>query len=130
MARSFVLTLVPIAVAYHIAHYLSFLALGLQAFIPLTSDPLGRGWDLFGGAAYVVDAGLIGPRLQWYVAATAVVIGHILAVYLAHVTALRLFRDRRKALFSQIPLLLLMVGYTMLSLWILSQPIVETRAGG
>ena len=130
LSRRFALSLVPIAVAYHIAHYFSFLALGLQQAIALISDPLGRGWDLFGGAAYQVDLGLVGPRMQWYVAVTAVVIGHILAVYLAHVTALGVFRDRRAALRSQIPMLALMVGYTMLSLWILSQPIVETSARG
>jgi hypothetical protein len=45
------------------------------------------------------------------------------------VTALRIFHTRRGALLSQIPMLLLMVGYTMCSLWILSQPIVETGAG-
>jgi hypothetical protein len=50
-------------------------------------------------------------------------------VYLSHVTALRVFGSRRAALVSQIPMILLMVGYTMLSLWILSQPIVETGAG-
>ena len=40
--------------------------------------------------------------------------------------ALRLYRSGRAAIRSQIPLLFLMVGYTMISLWILSQPIVET----
>jgi len=47
-------------------------------------------------------------------------------VFLAHVMALRTFKDTRAALLSQIPMLLLMVGYTMLSLWILAQPVVET----
>jgi hypothetical protein len=50
----------------------------------------------------------------------------VCAIYLAHITALRLFSDRRAALRSQIPMVALMVIYTMLSLWILSQPIVET----
>jgi hypothetical protein len=58
------------------------------------------------------------------------VIGHIIAVYLAHATALLTFSERRAALRSQISIVVLMVGYTMLSLWILSQPIVETGAGG
>ena len=56
----------------------------------------------------------------------AVVLGHVCAIYLSHVTALRLFTDRRAALRSQVPMVALMVAYTMLSLWILSQPIVET----
>ena len=57
----------------------------------------------------------------WYVAVTAVVLRHVLAVYIAHVIAIRVFRDRAWALRSQIPMLILMVAYTiMASLWILS----------
>ena len=107
----------------------SYLLIGGQYAIPLVSNPFGWGWDLFGTASYRVDIGLIGPRLQWQVAVIAVVLGHVIAVYVAHVTALRIFHTRRRALLSQIPMLLLMVGYTMCSLWILSQPIVETGAG-
>jgi hypothetical protein len=129
LARRFVLSLVPISLAYHIAHYFSYLFIGGQYAIPLVSDPLGRGWDLFGTASYQVDIGLIGPRLQWYVAVLAVVLGHVVAVFLAHVTTLRIFGAGRAGLISQIPMLLLMVGYTMCSLWILSQPIIETGAG-
>jgi hypothetical protein len=128
LARRFVLSLVPISLAYHVAHYFSYLFVGGQYAIPLVSDPFWQGWDLFGTASYHVDIGLVGPRLQWYVAVIAVVLGHIIAVYLAHVVAMRTFRSRRAALVSQIPMLLLMVGYTMCSLWILSQPIVETGA--
>jgi hypothetical protein len=124
--RSFVLTLVPIAIAYHVAHYFSLFFLGGQYVIPLLSDPLGRGWNLLGTAHYQVDIGLVTPRLQWTVAVVAVVLGHVCAIYLSHVTALRLFADRRAALRTQIPMVALMVIYTMLSLWILSQPIVET----
>ena len=39
--------------------------------------------------------------------------------------ALRAFGDHAAALRSQYPMLVLMVGYTMISLWILAQPIVE-----
>jgi len=127
--RRFVFTLVPIALAYHLAHYFSLLFIGGQYAIPLLSDPLGRGWNLFGTAGYQVDIGFVTPRLQWTVAVVAVVLGHVVAVYLSHVTAMRAFRRRSAALKSQIPMVLLMVGYTMISLWILSQPIVETGAG-
>ena len=129
LARRFVLTLVPISLAYHVAHYFSLFFIGGQYVIPLLSDPLGRGWNLFGTAGYQVDIGVVTPRLQWTVAVVAVVLGHVIAVYLSHVTALRMFRDARAALVSQIPMVLLMIGYTMISLWILSQPIVETGAG-
>jgi hypothetical protein len=56
----------------------------------------------------------------------AIVAGHIIAVYLAHLVAVRTLRQRTIALRSQYPMLVLMVGYTMLSLWILAQPIVES----
>lgn len=126
LARRFVFTLVPISLAYHIAHYFSYLLVGGQYAIPLLSDPFGLGWNLFATASYQVNIGVVDPRLQWYVAVISIVLGHVIAVYLAHVTALRIFAQARSALVTQIPILLLMVGYTMCSLWILSQPIVET----
>lgn len=57
------------------------------------------------------------------------VIGHIAAVYLAHAMALRVFKEKRAAIRSQYPMLLLMMGYTMMSLWIIAQPIVSSRPG-
>ncbi len=65
------------------------------------------------------------PRRSGTTAVTAIVLGHVLAVWIAHVQAMGLYRSARPALRSQIPMLVLMVLYTMLSLWILSQPIVE-----
>ncbi len=118
------LSLVPIAIAYHLSHYLSYLLIAGQNIIPLVSDPFGMGWDLFGTAAYTVDIGIVNARMIWYVSVTAIVVGHVLAVCIAHVMAVRVFRARAQVICSQIPMLILMVGYTMVSLWILSQPIV------
>ncbi len=126
VAGAFVLTLIPIAFAYHLAHYFSFLLLAGQLIIPLLSDPFGFGWNLFGTANHTIDIGIVSMKTIWWVAVAAIVLGHLYAVYLAHVMALRCFSDERAAVRSQIPLMLLMVGYTMVSLWILSQPIVET----
>ena len=123
-ACAFVLTLVPIAVAYHLSHYFSLLLTAGQFIIPLASDPFGFGWNLFGTAHYKVDLGIVSPYVFWYGAVTLIVCGHVIAVHLAHVVALREFRGRQGALVSQIPMLALMVAYTMLSLWILAQPIV------
>jgi hypothetical protein len=124
-AGAFVLTLVPIAIAYHLAHYLSFLLLAGQLLIPLLSDPFGWGWNLLGLPAFAMDPGLAGPALIWGAAALAIVTGHMMAVYLAHVMALRLYRDKGAALRSQVPMLVLMVFYTMTSLWIMAQPLVK-----
>ena len=125
VAGYFVLSLVPIAIAYHLSHYLSYLLITGQQIIPLASDPFGRGWDLLGTAGYKLDIGILNAKIVWYVAVIAIVIGHVIAVYLSHITALWVFEDRHAALRSQIPMLVLMIGYTMISLWILSQPIVN-----
>ena len=126
LARLFVLSLIPIALAYHLAHYLSFLLIVGQYMIPLASDPFGFGWDLLGTRLYFVNIGIVDARFVWITSVIAIVTGHIVAVWLAHVVALRKFREGHAALRSQIPMLFLMVAYTMLSLWILAQPVVET----
>jgi hypothetical protein len=125
LAQAFTFSLVPIAIAYHMAHYFSFLLIHGQRLVPLLSDPFGTGWDLFGTAAYRINIGIVGARFAWYAAVIAIILGHIIAVSLAHLIAMRLLRDRTMALRSQYPMLVLMVGYTIISLWILAQPIVE-----
>jgi hypothetical protein len=125
LARAFIFTLVPIAIAYHIAHYLSFLLVQGQRLLPLASDPFGFGWNLLGTAEYGINLGIVGAQFGWYTTVLAIVVGHIIAVYLAHLVAVRALGQRTIALRSQYPMLGLMVGYTMLSLWILAQPIVE-----
>ena len=94
-ARSLALTLVPIAIAYSLAHYLIYLLIQGQYIVPLLSDPFGYGWDLFGTAGYRVDIGIVGARFAWYAAVTAIVVGHIAAVYLAHTRSMRMFAARR-----------------------------------
>ncbi len=130
VAGLFVLSLVPIAVAYHLAHYLSYLLVAGQLAIPLASDPFGLGWNLLGTAAYEVDIAIIGPKFIWNTALIAIVAGHVFALCVAHFVALRVFATTRAALRSQYPLLVLMVGYTMASLWILLQPIVSGTSPG
>ena len=127
LAGWFITTFVPIAIAYNVAHNLSFFALGAQYMIPILSDPLGIGWDLFGTKLYLINTGLVTASLMWYASIAAIVGGHVIAVYLAHIQALRLFPDRIEALRSQAPLVALMIAYTMLSLWILAQPITNIR---
>lgn len=127
IAGLFVFTLVPIAIAYEIAHYLSFLVQAGQYLIPLASDPFGWGWNLFGTANYFVRIGIVDARLVWIVSMGAIVAGHVAALYLGHALSMREFPDRSAAVRSQGPMLVLMVAYTMLSLWIIAQPIVTSR---
>ncbi len=126
VARGFVYSLIPIALAYHLAHFLSYLLIQGQLIIPLASDPFGFGWDLLGTVDYRVNLAIINARTTWLLAVGAIVVGHIISVYLAHVIAHRVIKERRLARRSQYPMLALMVGYTMVSLWILAQPITES----
>ena len=128
MAQNFAFTLVPIAIGYHMAHYLTFLLIQGQYIVPLASDPFGFGWDLFATAGYRVDIGVVGARFAWYAAVTAILLGHIAAVYLAHAKAINLLAQRSAALRSEVPLTALMVVYTFVSLSILAEPIVQRRA--
>jgi hypothetical protein len=121
LAPDFVLSLVPIAFAYVIAHYFSLLVLQGQFLAPLLSDPLGRGWNLLGTAGVVPDIGILSPNTIWYVQAGALVVGHVAGLTVAHDRAVTIFPDRRAALRSQYALLALMVLYTVGGLWVLSQ---------
>jgi hypothetical protein len=124
-AAAYAFSLVPIAIAYQMAHYYTYLLIQGQMIISLVSDPLGWGWNLFGTADFEPRYGIVGAGFVWYSQVALIVAGHVIAVYLAHSISLRLLRDPVRAFRSQIPMLVLMVLYTITSLWILAQPIVE-----
>jgi hypothetical protein len=128
MARRLAMTLVPIVIGYHLAHYLLLLLVQGQYVVPLISDPFGWGWNLFGTAGYRVDIAIVGARFAWYTAVTAILLGHIFAVGLAHLKITRMLPEHRAAVRAEIPLTALMVAYTCLSLSIIAEPIVERRA--
>lgn len=125
IARGFVLTLVPIGIAYHLAHYLTYLLIQGQHVIPLVSDPFGWGWDLLGTAGYRVDIGIVGARFAWYVALIAIVVGHVVAVVLGHAQAIATFAGPRLALRGECPMVTLMIVFTVASLSILAEPILQ-----
>jgi hypothetical protein len=125
LAKAFVFSLIPIALAYNFAHFLSFLLIQGQLIIPLVSDPFGFDWNLFGTRDYLIDIGITNARFIWFFSIAVIVIGHMIAVYLAHIRAIALFTNKELVLKSQLPMLGLMVIYTIVSLWIVSRPIVE-----
>ncbi len=124
LAKRFILTLVPIAIAYNVAHYFTVTIIQGQLLIKLISDPFGLGWNLFHTANYTINAGIIGAASVWYIQVALIIAGHIAAIYLAHLVALKTFVDTKQVLLSQYPMLALMVVYTMTSLWIISQSII------
>jgi hypothetical protein len=114
-------SLVPIALAYVAAHYFTLLLFQGQAIWFLASDPLGDGSNLFGTADRQVDYGVIGANATWYWQVGLVVAGHVTALVLAHDRALALYEDTKQAVRSQYWMLAVMVGFTSLALWLLSQ---------
>ena len=120
LAGLFVHSLVPIALAYMVAHYFSQLAYQGQAVAYLASDPLGRGWDLFGGAGRAIDYSILTANAIWYVQVGSLVLGHVAGLVLAHDRALVVFRDARRATSSQYWMLAVMIAFTSLGLWLLS----------
>jgi hypothetical protein len=120
LARAFAHTLIPIALAYVVAHYFSLLVYQGQALAYLASDPLGEGSDLFGTANSKIDYGVIAANGVWYVQVGALVIGHACGLMLAHDRALAMYERSREAARSQYWMLVVMIGFTSLGLWLLS----------
>jgi hypothetical protein len=122
----FAMSLVPIAFVYHLTHYYTLLFSQGSQLVKLASDPFGVGWDLFGTAQANLPPVMFDVGGIWITQVVLILFGHIVSVYLAHVEALRIFASPRRAAFSQVPMLVLMMVFTNLGLWILSLPI----AGG
>jgi hypothetical protein len=120
LAGAFVASLVPIALAYAVAHYFSLLVLQGQFAVTLASDPFGRGWDVFGTSDFRPRLSILSPTLIWYVQVVALVVGHVIGLTVAHDRALSLFRSPQTALRTQYAMLALMVLYTVGGLWLLS----------
>ena len=120
------LSLLPIALAYHIAHYLTAFLVNVQYALAAISDPLASGTDLLGIEPFYVTTGFFNHidsvRVIWLTQAGAVVIGHVWSVLLAHRMALDLFSDHRRAAVATLPLSAFMIAYTMLGLWLLATP--------
>ena len=117
--------LLPIALFYHLAHNCEHLLMEGQKIIPLLSDPFGWEWNLFGMANETL-APLINIKTLWFVQVTLVVVGHIYSLWVAQNIALRMFPQGR-SLRSQLPMLIAMILFSLLSLWLLKQP-MEMRS--
>jgi hypothetical protein len=120
--------LLPIAMGYLIAHYLTYLLQDGQLLVVALSDPLQLGWDLLGTAFYEPNISWIPPIAIWTVMLVGVVGGHMVGAWSGHVVAsgaATAGEARRTARLRQIPLAFLMVGLTATTLWSLGQAIVK-----
>ncbi|HET9852981.1 MAG TPA: hypothetical protein VFP56_10800 [Candidatus Limnocylindrales bacterium] len=121
--------LLPIAMGYLLAHYLTYLLGDGQLIVVALSDPLQLGWDLLGTAFYEANYSWMPPLAVWTVMLVGVVGGHMVGAWSGHVVASRGGGgdERRAARLRQIPLAFLMVGLTATTLWSLGQAIVQEQ---
>ncbi len=124
IAALFAPTLIPIAAAYNIAHNFSNLLIQGQTILQLLSDPFGRQWNLFGTANWYPDISIVDAKLTWYVAVIAIVLGHVVSIWLSHRVALRQGLSPRSTAMTTLPLTLLMMAYTAISLLVIAEPMV------
>lgn len=124
-------SLLPIAFGYLLAHNLQYLLVNGQLLIPLLGNPTG----LDGGQwlpapfddSYEVNTQLLPASVYWYAAVAVIVAVHIVAVVLAHRHLAITGQTKQHARRSEYPWLVAMVGYTMVSLWLLAQPLVQEK---
>jgi hypothetical protein len=122
LGRRFAHTMIPIGLAYVTAHYFSLFFFQEQAqFTYLLSDPLGNGSNYFGTVTSSIDYSLLSPTVVWYVQVGALVVGHVTGLVLAHDRAIATYGDSKTASLSQRWMLMVMVGFTCLGLFLLSQ---------
>ncbi len=118
MLRAFGPSLVPIVFGYAVAHYLQLLIDESQTFVFLLSDPLGRGWNLFGTADGQINFSVLGSSTVAWLQVAAILFGHVGAVAVAHDRSLERF-NAKDAWRGQFVMLVVMVAYSTLGLWLL-----------
>ena len=117
-----VASVIPIVIGYAVGHYLSLLVLEGQRTLINLSDPLGQGWNAFGTAELGIhQLWLDTPQVTASLQLAAIVGGHVLGVLVAHELSLRVLPAPRRTS-GQLPLLLVMIGYTCGGLLLLFSP--------
>lgn len=124
--RIFSITLLPIALGYHFAHYLVTFMVQIKYVLSTASDPLAFGWNLFGLGAVKVTTGFLNVpetvKIIWLTQAFAVVFSHVLSVLMGHNIAARLYSNNKDIALIQLGLSTLMIVYTIFGLWLLASP--------
>jgi hypothetical protein len=123
-------SLLPISFGYLLAHYLQYILINGQLLFPLLGNPVGSdSWPIHlpypFNDTFEPDPRVLSTGTAWYIAVAVIVIVHILAVILAHRHLEKTGRSKAAARRSEYPWIAAMVAYTMLSLWLLAQPLVK-----
>ncbi|MBJ7457861.1 MAG: hypothetical protein JHD02_01605 [Thermoleophilaceae bacterium] len=114
LSMMFAPSLVPIALGYLLAHYFSFMIFVGQALPHVIAHPMGN------SGAPPVDY-FVSGKVIWWVQVLALLSGHIAGLIVAHDKAIAVWGRARAAAQSQMWMLVVMVGFTCLGLWLLSQ---------
>jgi hypothetical protein len=118
--RAFAPTVLPIAAAYDVAHNYPYVIRSTARLAGIVAEPLGTG----GGLGSIDPLGWLSLPVFWGSQVFLIVVGHVVAVVAAHHVAVERYASVSAARRGHLPLVVLMVGYTVLSLWIISQPVV------
>lgn len=111
-------TMLPIAFAYHVTHYLSLLLFEFQTVIYRLNDPFGFGWNLFNVQEPEVNY-FLEPIALWTIMVIVTLAGHMLSVVLAHDLSVKLF-GHQKSDKTQYVFLFITVALTLQALFVLS----------
>jgi hypothetical protein len=127
-------SILPIAFGYLLAHYFQYVLLNGQLLAPLIGNPVGEdSWPIHlpypFNDDYEPHLHFLPNGFYWYFAVVVIVAAHVVAVLVAHRHLATSGADRAAARASEYPWLAAMVGYTMLSLWLLAQPLVKQESG-
>lgn len=118
---AFAYPLLPVALAYHLAHNALHFFYEGSKLIRLISDPFGRGWDLFNTAQSPLTM-LIPIQYLWVLQLILVIAGNLAAALLVHRASFRMFGNKHQALRAAIPMILFTAILSVFALWLLSQP--------
>ncbi|WP_300678519.1 hypothetical protein [Nocardioides sp.] len=119
LPATFAHSILPIIVAYVVAHYLTYLLEGGKATLIKVSDPFSDGSNWFGTGDWSVSYWFAyHPTLLAVIKVSAVVIGHVLGVIAAHDRSIAVL-PKRHQLTGQLPLLFAMVAFTAGGLYLL-----------
>jgi hypothetical protein len=122
-ASEYAPTLIPIAAVYFVAHYFTYLLIAGQATLGTVVDPWGHSWNPWGLGEYPLRVGFLLPAAVWWTQVFLIVAGHVLGIVAAHRVALARGFAPVRTLAYQLPLVLLMVGFTIAGLWVLAQQV-------
>jgi len=111
-------TMLPIAFAYHVTHYLTLLLFESQTFFYRFNDPIGIGMNILNVEEPTINY-FIEPLVIWGIQVAVTLLGHMLSVVLAHDLAVKLFGHQQSDK-TQYIFLFITVALTLQALFVLS----------